>query len=77
MEVIREMAAARSLPDGRDGPTLRQVLEVVAGAVGVLTNGQVEMFMGSFGLWMATQGGATRRLSMTRYAHAGSGASRR
>eukprot|EP00972_Heterocapsa_arctica_P002485 358870-Heterocapsa_arctica.AAC.1 len=58
MAFTRELAAARSLPDGWDGPTLRQVLEVIAGAVGSLTNGQVEMFMGSFGLWMATKGGA-------------------
>eukprot|EP00972_Heterocapsa_arctica_P017100 2528047-Heterocapsa_arctica.AAC.1 len=58
MEFTREMAAARSLPDGWGGPTLRQVLEVIAGAVGCLTNGQVEMFMGSLGLWMANQGGA-------------------
>eukprot|EP00972_Heterocapsa_arctica_P054257 7996468-Heterocapsa_arctica.AAC.1 len=58
MAVTKEMAAARSLPDGWDGPALRQLLEVLSGAVGGLTNGQVEMFMGSFGLWMATKGGA-------------------
>eukprot|EP00972_Heterocapsa_arctica_P101355 14939225-Heterocapsa_arctica.AAC.1 len=58
MEVTREMAEARGLPDGWDGPTLRQVLEIVSGGTGCLTNGQVEMFIGSFALWMATQGGA-------------------
>eukprot|EP00972_Heterocapsa_arctica_P025995 3826813-Heterocapsa_arctica.AAC.1 len=34
------------------------MLEIVSGGVGGVTNGQVDMFMGAFGLWMATKGGA-------------------
>eukprot|EP00972_Heterocapsa_arctica_P061772 9108169-Heterocapsa_arctica.AAC.1 len=56
MPFRREHLAARWYPDGWDGLTLRQLLEVVPGAQGGMSKGQVDMFIGSFGLWMATRG---------------------